>query len=309
MTPEKWEQVGQLYQAALELKVGDRSAFLDQACGADQALRREVESLLAADAPAEGFLAAGAMQDAAKALAEAKSISLVGQRLGHYQILSLLGAGGMSEVYLAQDTKLGRQAALKLLPAQFTLDSERVRRFEREARAASALNHPNIITIHEIGQTEQLHFIVTEYVEGQTLRQRLANERMKLNEALEVAIQIAAALQAAHEAGIIHRDIKPENVMLRRDGLVKVLDFGLAKLTEERAGERESGRAGEREKKVSHSPTLPLPHSPTPEWCWAQPVTCRRSKRAGRRWTRAQTSSAWAWRSTKWSLGGARLRV
>ncbi|MGH9838684.1 MAG: serine/threonine-protein kinase [Blastocatellia bacterium] len=154
-----------------------------------------------------------------------------GAHLNHYEIITCLGAGGMGEVYLAEDTQLSRKVALKLLPAEFTHDRERVRRFEQEARAASALNHPNIITIHEIGAVEQTHYIVTEYVEGETLRQRMANapqKKMKLAEALEIAAQIAAALAAAHEAGITHRDIKPENVMVRRDGLVKVLDFGLA---------------------------------------------------------------------------------
>src|SRR5262247_3322472 len=161
------------------------------------------------------------------------------QLIAHYRILSKLGAGGMGEVYLAEDTKLGRKVALKLLPAEFTTDAVRVRRFEQEARAASALNHPNIITIHEIGEVRTeagaTHYIVTEYVEGETLRQRLMKElqgRLSLAEALDMAPQIAAALATAHEAGIAHRDIKPENVMVRRDGIVKVLDFGLAKLTE-----------------------------------------------------------------------------
>jgi predicted ATPase/predicted Ser/Thr protein kinase len=138
----------------------------------------------------------------------------------------------MGEVYLAEDTRLGRKVAIKLLPPQFTADAERVRRFEREARAASATNHPNIVTIHEIGETDGTHFIITEFIEGQTLRQQMISARLRLLEALEVATQVASALAAAHEAGVVHRDIKPENVMIRRDGLVKVLDFGLAKLTE-----------------------------------------------------------------------------
>src|SRR5262249_29478823 len=163
----------------------------------------------------------------------------IGRDFGHYRLLSLLGTGGMGEVYLGEDMLLKRKVALKLLPAVFTNDTGRVRRFAQEARAASALNHPNIITIHEIGEapTENgaTHYIVTEYVEGETLRQRLARAplgRIEASEAIDIASQIAAALSAAHEAGIMHRDIKPENVMVRRDGLVKVLDFGLAKLTE-----------------------------------------------------------------------------
>src|SRR5262245_37039193 len=138
----------------------------------------------------------------------------------------------MGEVYLADDTRLGRQVALKLLPAEFTGDAERVRRFEQEARATSALNHPNILTILEIGEANEGRYIITEYIDGQTLRERLNGDRLAPAAALDIAAQIAAALTAAHEAGIVHRDIKPENVMLRRDGIVKVLDFGLAKLTE-----------------------------------------------------------------------------
>src|SRR5918911_3132692 len=152
--------------------------------------------------------------------------------LTRYRILDKLGAGGMGEVYLAEDTRLHRRVALKFLPTQFTSDATRVRRFEKEARAASALNHPNILTIHEIGEAEGAHFIATEFVEGMTVRRRLSLGPMTVMEALEVAIQVAAALQAAHTIGIIHRDIKPENLMLRDDGYVKVLDFGLAKLVE-----------------------------------------------------------------------------
>jgi len=154
--------------------------------------------------------------------------------LSHYRIVSKIGAGGMGEVYLAQDTKLERQVALKVLLAEVADDEDRVRRFEQEAKAVSALNHPNILTVHEIGNFENLRFIVTELIKGDTLRDRLKSEPLTLRETLDVALQVAAALIAAHEAGIVHRDIKPENVMLRDDGLVKVLDFGLAKLTEKK---------------------------------------------------------------------------
>jgi serine/threonine protein kinase len=207
-------------------------AFLAEACAGDFTLRGEVESLLRCDARAEYFVEAPALEVAAQLRAEEQAQSMIGRQLGHYQILSLLGVGGMGEVYLAKDTKLARKVALKLLPAEVTQDTGRLRRFIREARAASALNHPNIITIHEVSEADGAHFIVTEFIDGQTLRRRMVGDRLKLNQTLDIATQIAAALAAAHEVGIIHRDIKPENVMVRRDGLVKVLDFGLAKLTE-----------------------------------------------------------------------------
>src|SRR5438552_6787757 len=234
MTPERWEQVGKLYQAALPLQPDERDTFLNDACGDDTAMRREVESLLAAEDGAGSFLAAGAMKDAARMLVEEKSLSLVAKELGHYQVLSLLGAGGMGEVYLAEDTRLKRKVALKLLPTELTANQDRLRRFEQQAQAASGLNHPNIITIHEIGQVDGLNFIVTEFIAGETLRQRLAMGQMNLPVVLDVAAQAASALAAAHAVGIVHRDLKPENIMLRPDGLIKVLDFGLAKLIEPR---------------------------------------------------------------------------
>lgn len=237
MRPERWQQIEPLYHAALERAPEARAAFLDEACAGDAELRCEVESLLAFDEGAARFIDEPAVEVAAEAFAEEQSTMKMGQRIHHYQLLSQLGKGGMGEVFLAQDTSLKRQVALKLLPKHSTALAERVQRFEREARAASALNHPNILTIHEIGRTEETHFIVTEYVAGQTLRQQMQAARRSLPEALELAIQVANALSAAHAAGIIHRDIKPENVMVRQDGIVKVLDFGLAKLTEHVAGE------------------------------------------------------------------------
>jgi TolB-like protein len=231
MQLERWEKIEQLYHAALECAPDGRAAFLDAACGGDQSLRREVESLLAYDEPAQRFIAQPPDAIAAELLAAEPAPALIGSRLNQYQILARLGRGGMGEVYLASDTRLGRKVALKLLPAEFTRDAERMRRFEQEARTASALNHPNIITIHEIGAVDQHQFIVSEFVEGETLRQRIKSGPLELETALEIAVQVASALEAAHRAGIVHRDIKPENVMLRPDGLVKVLDFGLAKLT------------------------------------------------------------------------------
>ena len=235
MTPERWEQVGALYRAALERAPGERADFLARACAGDADLRREVEALLAADAGAGGFLSAGAMADAAQMLAHEQARTLVGRSLGRYRVVAPLGAGGMGEVYLAEDVKLKRRVAVKLLPAELTASRDRVRRFEREARAASALNHPNIVTVFEVGEEEGLPFIATEYVEGETLRQLLARGPLSPAQALDVAAQAAGALAAAHEVGVVHRDVKPENIMLRRDGYVKVLDFGLAKLTQPQA--------------------------------------------------------------------------
>jgi eukaryotic-like serine/threonine-protein kinase len=174
-----------------------------------------------------------------------KMAVVVGTKFDRYEIISPLGSGGMGQVYLARDTRLERKVALKLLLEERTKDDQRLLRFEQEARAASALNHPNIITIYEIGDFDSTHFIATEFIEGLTLRKILAEGKMPVIAALDVAIQVASALSSAHEAGIVHRDVKPENVMLRRDGIVKVLDFGLAKLTEEGQGDRETRGQGE----------------------------------------------------------------
>ena len=232
MTPERWQQVNEVFHRALEREPGDRPAFLEQACNGDHELRREVESLIGIHQQSGSFIDNPALAAAAQLLAEEQPPSLVGKRLGHYDVLALVGAGGMGEVYRARDSVLKREVAVKVLPSSFAANPERLWRFKREARAASALNHPNIVTIHEISEGENCHFIVSELVEGQTLRQKVAGGRMVLGEALDVAIKVASALDAAHRAGIVHRDIKPENVMVRTDGLVKVLDFGLAKLTE-----------------------------------------------------------------------------
>lgn len=243
MKPERWQQLDQLFHSALERAPGERAAFLDRSCAGDHSLRKQVEALLSAHGQAGSFIESPALEVEARCVADDQVGSAVGQTIGHYEVISLLGAGGMGEVYLAQDTHLDRKIALKILPAQFTGDPDRVRRFQQEARAASALNHPNIITIHEIGQLEDRHFIATELIDGETLRRRITgvasgsgngkSGTSHVVETLNIAIQAADGLAAAHEAGIIHRDIKPENIMVRRrDGYVKVLDFGLAKLTE-----------------------------------------------------------------------------
>jgi serine/threonine protein kinase/class 3 adenylate cyclase len=244
-TPTEWQRIEALYYDALDFAEAERAAFLAQACADDEALRAEVESLLAARAKAATFLVPAELAKLAhlrfSSAASAEPVTLplpgaalqVGQQLSHYQVIAPLGAGGMGEVFLAQDTRLRRKVALKILPAKFTQEAERIARFEQEARAVSALNHPNILTIYDIGHVNQTWFMATEFIEGQSLRQRLAEDAaLALHEVLSLTEQIANALAAAHAMGIIHRDIKPDNVMIRRDGYAKVLDFGLAKLTE-----------------------------------------------------------------------------
>jgi eukaryotic-like serine/threonine-protein kinase len=235
MNRERFQQVETIFQAALKRDPASRASFLDGACLEDDDLRAEVESLLAAHDDAGSFIHTPALDVAAELMADEHSDALINHSIGQYKIIAKIGAGGMGEVYLAQDSKLARKVALKLLPDFFVNDRERLTRFHQEARAASSLNHPNIITIHEIGQVGSAHFIATEFIEGQTLRQVIASGSLKMSEALDVVIQSASALAAAHTAGIVHRDIKPENIMLRPDGYVKVLDFGLAKQSREQA--------------------------------------------------------------------------
>src|ERR1051325_505218 len=232
MTPERWQEVEKVLEAARELAPMERGAFLDQVCARDQELRREVESLLFHQQQAGSFIETPAVDLNHDELEKSAQNSLAGQEVGHYQVLQPIGRGGMGVVYLAQDIRLHRRVALKLLPAEFVKNKDRLHRFEQEARAASGLNHPNILTIHDIGQTAHGYFIATEFIDGITLRQRLNDSPLELKEALDIAIQVASALASAHQAGIVHRDIKPENIMLRRDGYIKVLDFGLAKLIE-----------------------------------------------------------------------------
>jgi len=235
MTPERWRQVEQIYHSTLEREESQRSSFLKEACAGDEELRREVESLLAHKDQAESFIEVTALEAAAKGIAEGRPQgqpqSLVGQQIGSYQILSLLGAGGMGEVYRARDTKLDRIDALKVLPADVASDQDRMRRFVREARAASALKHPNVATIYEIGTSDGVNFIAMEYVEGQTLAARISGRALEPADIVDIGIQVADALDEAHTQGITHRDIKPANIMLTRRGQVKVLDFGLAKVT------------------------------------------------------------------------------
>jgi serine/threonine protein kinase/Flp pilus assembly protein TadD len=232
MTPARFQAIEEIFLAALEQEPEQLSAFLDTACEGDAVLRREVEALLASDERAGRFIEKSAVGLATKIIQNQQVDSLVGQTIDHYKISESIGAGGMGEVYLATDIVAGRKAALKLLPSRFTGDAERLKRFEQEAHAVVGLNHPNILTVYEIGEDHSIHYIASELIEGETLRERLTRGPMQLSEAVDIAIQVASALAAAHQAGIVHRDIKPENIMLRPDGYVKVLDFGIAKLAE-----------------------------------------------------------------------------
>ena len=233
MKLERWQQLNDLFQLTVERAPEERPAFLKEACHGDEELRRAVERLIVADTRVENFIESPAYEVAPELLTIDSVGSCVGELVDHYRVESLIGIGGMGEVYLARDEQLGRKVALKFLPERLTIDKTQLSRFKSEARAASALNHPNILTVYEIGTDGNRQFIATEFIEGVTLRASLADGRINLRAALDIAVQVVSALAAAHEAGVVHRDIKPENIMLRPDGYVKVLDFGIAKLTEE----------------------------------------------------------------------------
>jgi serine/threonine protein kinase len=232
MNAGRWKQIDSLFHAALAREPEPRAVFLARACAGDEGLRQEIESLIAAHQQASRFIETPAADLAADCLLEKQPRLTAGQTVGHYEIVALLGTGGMGEVYLAEDTKLARRVALKILPASGAQEADRVRRFQQEARAVSALNHPNIVTVFETGEAQGLSFIATEYVEGETLRPQIRRQELTIPQALDIAIQVAGALASAHRAGLAHRDIKPENIMVRPDGYVKVVDFGLAKLSE-----------------------------------------------------------------------------
>ncbi len=245
MKLERWQQIDKLLEEALDQEPGQRKIFLEQACAGDKELHHEVESLLAAREKVGSFIERPALD----LVAQQPRQSLVGRTLGPYEILSLIGRGGMGEVYQARDTRLDRMAALKILPIEVAADPDRLRRFVREAKAASALNHPNIATIYDIGESDGIHWIAMELVEGQTLAERMKDRPLEMDEILEIGIQTAEGLGAAHKKGIIHRDIKPANLMLTPEGRVKILDFGLAKM------EKQKGLAAAVETSETH--TLP----------------------------------------------------
>ncbi|HEX8247157.1 MAG TPA: serine/threonine-protein kinase, partial [Pyrinomonadaceae bacterium] len=230
-----WEKAKRVFGDAIKVVPAERGRFLDKVCADDKATRREVESLLASFDDASGFMEKPAIGEVTGALEIGDKKLEAGKSFGHYEIVKQIGAGGMGEVYLAQDKKLDRKVAVKILNVKFAGNESNLARFTQEAKAASGLNHPNILVIHEIGEADDMNFIVSEFIEGKTLREIMREAPMKLSEALDICIQIANALSAAHAAHIVHRDIKPENVMIRPDGYVKILDFGLAKLVEQKA--------------------------------------------------------------------------
>lgn len=232
ISPSDMRRLEELFHQAAQLRGDERAAFVTRIQASEPELGLELQALLEANDREGTFMGVPAIDAALEVIAEAASEVHAGQTLGRYTVVSPIGKGGMGEVFLAEDAQLGRKVALKLLPGHFTDSEDRLRRFVQEAKAASALNHPNIITIHEIGDADGTHFIATEFIEGHTLRSHLAHKRLTLAMALDIAIQVASALEAAHKTGIVHRDIKPENIMIRRDGYAKVLDFGLAKLTQ-----------------------------------------------------------------------------
>src|SRR5215813_14967959 len=242
MTPERWRRANQLFHSARQLAPEERAAFIETSCADDEPLRLKLLAMLDAAQEDDHQFSAPVWEKAANAIpvaegAEVAKMQLAaGQRIGHYEVLNHLESGGMGEVWLAYDTRVRRKVALKLLPARFTTDADRVRRFEQEAYATSALNHPNILTVHDSGDHEGAPYIVAELLEGEELRTQLNEGSVPVRKAVEYAQQIAAGLTAAHEKGIVHRDLKPENLFVTKDGRVKILDFGLAKLTQTSQG-------------------------------------------------------------------------
>src|SRR5262245_28598287 len=229
MTPERWRQVDRILEEALELPPHERVRFLDRMCASDHALRRDVEAVLQAHGNAGTFLNDPAFAFAAKQLAADEGTGLVGRTLGHYRILSLVGAGGMGEVYRASDPRLGREVAVKVLPEHLAQNLEALSRFEREAKVVAVLSHPNILAIHDVGEEQGIPYAVMEFLEGETLRDLLSKSRLAWRDAVAIGIAIADGLAAAHAKEIVHRDLKPENIFRTSDGRIKILDFGIAR--------------------------------------------------------------------------------
>jgi eukaryotic-like serine/threonine-protein kinase len=240
MKPERWKQVDELLEAALERPATERASFLDRACAGDEELRGELESLLISDGQAEAFIESPPARVAADLFTDIQPKLRKGERIAHYEILEEIGSGGMGEVYVATDTRLGRKVALKFLPPSLTADPQLRARFLREAQLASVLDHPNVCTIHEVGESAGKLFIAMQYVEGFTLKKLIGSRPLKLDALVSISLQVTDALAAAHDLGIVHRDIKPGNIIVTPKGQAKVLDFGLAKLTSSRGEAQES---------------------------------------------------------------------
>ncbi|MFL6448697.1 MAG: serine/threonine-protein kinase [Bryobacteraceae bacterium] len=284
MTPNRYRQVVEVFLEAAQHKGQGRERFIDGICREDEDLRQEVEAMLAAEEQSDRFLEQ-TPDDVAADLVGGRGGSVVGQQLGDYQVIELIGAGGMGEVFLAQDTRLGRRAALKILPDEYTLDPVRLRRFEQEACAIAALNHPNIMTIYGIGQAGSRRFLATEFVEGRTLRAMMGAGPLPLERVLDIGVQAASALAAAHSTGLVHRDIKPENMIVRPDGLLKILDLAWPSDRSSHPYQLPSCRPGVSRIHQSRS--------------WARPGTCPRSRHEGLPWTLERTSSVSAACCTK----------
>ena len=232
MEPGRWGRITDIYHATIARPPEERASFLGEECHGDESLRKQVEAMVKSHERSGNFIESPAFAVAPELLIDEPTGDLIGQLIGHYRIESLLGVGGMGEVYLARDERLGRKVALKLLPEYLTEDETQLSRFKTEARTASALNHPNILTVHEIGAEGNRQFIATEFIEGITLRALLSAWANESAQRAGNCRTSGLGAGAAHESGVVHRDIKPENIMLRPDGYVKVLDFGIAKLTE-----------------------------------------------------------------------------
>jgi eukaryotic-like serine/threonine-protein kinase len=230
MNPDRWNKINEVFATWLDLQDEHRNKFLIDACGSDQDLRNEVEHLIDAHLQSGAFIETPIFKEAAKAIAAEENLLQIGRQIGVYKILKEIGRGGMGEVYLAEDTRLDRKVALKILPPDMAIDHERMRRFMREAKAASAIDHPGIVHIYEINQSGSVHFIAMQYIEGQTLQSLLNGKPLSIQEFLNYAVPLTDAISAAHARGITHRDLKPANVMITNKDEIKLLDFGIARM-------------------------------------------------------------------------------